>query len=228
MIGIYKITNISNKKVYIGQSKYIEKRWTEHIRLLEKGKHHSLKLQRSWDKHGKNKFKFEIIEECEIDMLNIKEQYWIDYYNAVIKGFNIVNVGETPIITKQKLKNKKNKQRYDDFIIKLEELKNNLNCEVDIEYKLYKEKLLNNKYSAVEYSKVINLIDFILNYYENNYDYISEIKINRYIVGLSHRPILRVEIKHDDDTVCSYLKDTNDFYVEANGIKSKIDGDDYE
>ena len=30
MIGIYKITNISNNKCYIGQSVNIERRWMQH------------------------------------------------------------------------------------------------------------------------------------------------------------------------------------------------------
>ena len=30
MVGIYKITNKNNNKVYIGQSSYIEKRWERH------------------------------------------------------------------------------------------------------------------------------------------------------------------------------------------------------
>ena len=31
-VGIYKIVNLVNKKVYIGQSKNIERRWTAHKR----------------------------------------------------------------------------------------------------------------------------------------------------------------------------------------------------
>ena len=36
MIGIYKIENIINKKVYIGQSWKIQKRFKEHKSLLNK------------------------------------------------------------------------------------------------------------------------------------------------------------------------------------------------
>lgn len=228
MIGIYKIINISSKKVYIGQSKNIEKRWREHIKLLKKGNHHSIKLQRSWNKSGENKFEFEIIEECSIENLDSREQHWIDYYDSINKGFNIVNVGETPKTTKQKLKKKKNTQRYNDFILKLKELENKLECKVDIECELYKENLLNNKYSVTEYSKVINLINFILNYYKNNYDCISEFKINRYIIGLSHQPKLIIEVKHNNGVNCNYLKNKDGFYIESNGKRTKINGDDYE
>ena len=36
MIGIYKIVNILNNKIYIGKSSDIEKRWKEHIRHSKK------------------------------------------------------------------------------------------------------------------------------------------------------------------------------------------------
>jgi hypothetical protein len=36
-----------------------------------------------WDAH------FEIVEECAESQLNIKERYWIDYYNGVEDGYNI-------------------------------------------------------------------------------------------------------------------------------------------
>ena len=36
MIGIYKITNTKNEKVYIGQSTNIEERWKQHKYSLTK------------------------------------------------------------------------------------------------------------------------------------------------------------------------------------------------
>jgi len=45
IIGIYKITNTKNNKVYIGESNNIYKRWKEHIDDLNNNKHHSKKLQ---------------------------------------------------------------------------------------------------------------------------------------------------------------------------------------
>ena len=43
--GIYKIINIINKKFYIGSSKNIEKRCTEHFNHLKNNLHHSVKFQ---------------------------------------------------------------------------------------------------------------------------------------------------------------------------------------
>ena len=46
MIGIYKIENKVNGKVYIGQSIDIEKRWKEHISCLNNRTHHNDYLQK--------------------------------------------------------------------------------------------------------------------------------------------------------------------------------------
>lgn len=84
MVGIYKITN-PNNKIYIGQSINIEKRWYHY-------KNNDCKSQRalynSFIKYGADKHVFEIIEECDLKLLNEKEGYWQDYYNSVNKGLN--------------------------------------------------------------------------------------------------------------------------------------------
>jgi group I intron endonuclease len=86
--GIYKITNIVNDKIYIGSALNISKRWSIHKRQLLLNKHHSIKLQRSYDKHGINNFKIDIIEECDIEILIEREQYFIDLYNSYNTGYN--------------------------------------------------------------------------------------------------------------------------------------------
>jgi len=86
--GIYKIENMVNKKCYIGQSINIEKRWKQHIRMLNNHSHHSQKLQNSWAKYGGKYFNFSIIEICEKEYLNEKEQYYIKKYNSLASGYN--------------------------------------------------------------------------------------------------------------------------------------------
>ena len=50
--GVYKITNIKNKKIYIGSSKNILQRWKNHIRELESTSHKNMFLQEDWDEYG--------------------------------------------------------------------------------------------------------------------------------------------------------------------------------
>ena len=78
MTGIYKIKNIVNNKVYIGSAVNLYIRWHNHKSQLNKKKHHSIKLQRAWNKHNELSFVFEIIEECEKEKLIEREQYYID------------------------------------------------------------------------------------------------------------------------------------------------------
>lgn len=91
MCGVYKIINITNGKVYIGSSKNIDRRWSEHIRSLEVNMHPNKKLQNAWNKYGKQNFKFEIIEECDEKHQFKREQYYIDLYKPFQNnGYNIV------------------------------------------------------------------------------------------------------------------------------------------
>lgn len=78
MIGIYKVTSPKNR-VYIGQSKNIEKR----INCYKKNYfsvRNQTKLYRSFLKYGVEKHKFEILCECEIEELNEKERYYQDLF----------------------------------------------------------------------------------------------------------------------------------------------------
>ena len=91
MVGIYKIENLQNGKVYIGQSVDVEHRLQIHKANLRHGKHDNSHLQSSWDKHGESNFSFDVIEECSRSELDEKEIYWIDYYSSYIRenGYNI-------------------------------------------------------------------------------------------------------------------------------------------
>ena len=85
MIGIYKITSPS-KKVYIGQSINIEKRFYAYKKLHCKNQ---IILYNSLLKYGVDKHKFETICECDISELNEKERYYQDLYCALSKvGLN--------------------------------------------------------------------------------------------------------------------------------------------
>ena len=76
MIGIYKITKKSNGKSYIGQSNDIERRFKEHQYKED------IPIDMAIQKYGKDNFSFEILEECSLDQLDEREQYWISHYNT--------------------------------------------------------------------------------------------------------------------------------------------------
>jgi group I intron endonuclease len=97
MIGIYKIVNKINKKIYIGKSINIEKRWKEHIRHSKEGhQSHNIPLHKAIIKYGKENFIFEVIQECDTDILNDLEKFYIKKYNSNNKkiGYNVTNGGD--------------------------------------------------------------------------------------------------------------------------------------
>lgn len=81
--GVYKITNTVNGHCYIGSSKDIYGRWKVHRSALERNKHHSPYLQRSYNKHGKSCFKFELMLCCDEKHLLFFEQRAIDILKPV-------------------------------------------------------------------------------------------------------------------------------------------------
>lgn len=85
MIGIYKITNPKGK-VYVGQSRNIEKRFNSYKNIHCR---YQIKLKCSLIKYGVENHKFEIIEECELLILNIRERYWQDFYNCIDRNFGL-------------------------------------------------------------------------------------------------------------------------------------------
>lgn len=92
MIGIYKIENLITHECYIGQSKFIERRWREHksaYRLNNTNKFY-LAIQR----YGLENFSFEVIEECAQEELDKREIYWIDYFNSYEQGYNSSKGGQ--------------------------------------------------------------------------------------------------------------------------------------
>jgi group I intron endonuclease len=84
MMGIYKFTNNINGKIYIGQSSNIQRRFNEHLRRTEQ------QIDQAIQKHGIDNFSFEILEECELDKLNERENYWIAFFDCLIpNGYNV-------------------------------------------------------------------------------------------------------------------------------------------
>ena len=99
--GIYKITNLINGKIYIGQSQNIYKRWNAHQKrpFNSNSTEYNSPLYRAIRKEGLDNFKMEIITECAKEELNELEIYYIKKYNACNRkyGYNISIGGQNSI-----------------------------------------------------------------------------------------------------------------------------------
>ncbi|MBR1398103.1 MAG: GIY-YIG nuclease family protein [Selenomonadaceae bacterium] len=93
---IYKITDNHNGMVYIGQTvQSLKRRWKCHRSHLQCQTHHNELLQKVYNKYGFEVLSIEIIEKCDIDKLDDRERYWINYYDSTNrdKGYNFESGG---------------------------------------------------------------------------------------------------------------------------------------
>ena len=97
MIGIYKIVNTINQKVYIGQSINIQKRIHQHFwkSQCQKDVSYNSALHNAIRKYGKQNFTWEIVEQCSVDQIDEKQKYYIQFYNSLTpNGYNILKGGQ--------------------------------------------------------------------------------------------------------------------------------------
>lgn len=88
--GIYKITNLITKQVYIGQSVNISDRFKQHIKCgLGIDASATNKLYNNMQEYGVWNFTFELLQKCSRDKLNEKERFWINMYQSNKVGMNI-------------------------------------------------------------------------------------------------------------------------------------------
>ena len=88
-VGVYGIHNVVTGKWYVGSSLEMTKRWRRHLWELRNGRHHSPKLQRSYDKHGEGAFQLVILMECPEAELEAQETAAIQRFDSRENGYNV-------------------------------------------------------------------------------------------------------------------------------------------
>lgn len=132
MIGIYKITEKENPAMfYIGKSNDIERRFKEHIQ--KSYSQSRIPFDDYINEKGKDAFIYEILEECPVEELNIKEKYWINKLQATKSG-NKIDGGLTDVIGSN---NPKSKLTEED-VIEIRKAYNNHLKQKDV-YEKYKD-----------------------------------------------------------------------------------------
>lgn len=96
--GIYAIENTVNGKRYIGSATNLAARRAWHMNALRRGAHHSVLLQRSYDKHGESVFSFKVLLLCDKENQIFFEQRMIDGFKSSDPafGYNVAKNAEAP------------------------------------------------------------------------------------------------------------------------------------
>jgi len=126
--GIYYIENLVNGKKYVGQSIDMFREWKDqHLCALKNNRHYNIHLQNSYNKYGKENFKHVVVEECDKQLLDEKEIYYIKYlkshrtengYNITWGGFSFKEGMKHTEETKKKMsESRKGKSPSEEWII---------------------------------------------------------------------------------------------------------------
>jgi group I intron endonuclease len=94
--GIYKVTNSTDGKSYIGQAENLHKRWLTHWRSAFGAKPENTLLYIAMRECGPEAWEFEILEEIPKGNLDKREIYWVAKFGTFGKGYNQTPGGGTP------------------------------------------------------------------------------------------------------------------------------------
>lgn len=160
--GIYIITHIESKKRYIGSTKDFMKRISEHLIHLEKGDHHSIKLQNAVNKYGFSEFNIRIYPiNKDRNFLYDVEEILIKVLNTFKEGYNMSEKSRTPELSEeQRLKHSKFMSNKWKGVPKTEEQKRKIGITKSIQNsgegnpnsKLDKQKVLFIREHVLEYT----------------------------------------------------------------------------
>ena len=149
--ALYKITNLINNKIYIGQTVHPEKRWWEHCNRA-KTNYDNYPIHLAINKYGEENFSFEVLEWSE-DYDN-RERELIQQFNSLSpNGYNLIEGGPSPIMYGEN--HPRNKVK-------------------DIDLPLIIQDLKNNKLSDREIAKKYNLTDKIIADINHGYSHVLE------------------------------------------------------
>jgi group I intron endonuclease len=121
---VYKVTNLENGKIYIGQSvNTLKYRQDQHYRETYNPKKKNSYFHNALEKHKPSVFKWEVIRECKCrTALDYWETYYIKHFNTMDRetGYNLKTGGNTGSVYHEDVKCKigaSTKQRWENLEI---------------------------------------------------------------------------------------------------------------
>lgn len=126
--AIYKITNLINNKIYIGQTIHPDKRWWEHCNRAHTH-YDDYPIHLAIEKYGEDNFQFEVLEWTE--NYDNREKELIKQFNSLVpNGYNLIEGGPSPIMCGEA--HPRNKVKDIDLPLIIMDLKNNKLSDRDI------------------------------------------------------------------------------------------------
>lgn len=126
--GVYQIVLTADNRSYIGSAIDIAARWQQHRNKAASSGNRQV-IAKALAKYGVENFEWKILEECNIEDLIVREQYWLDKIRPFAdehNGFNIRKVADSNFGIKR---SKESKQKQSDTmtgVCKTEEHKKNM------------------------------------------------------------------------------------------------------
>lgn len=147
MVGIYKISNNINNKVYIGCSVDIDKRFKEHKSYEKSINQYNKTLYKAFRKYGIENFSFEILEICLKEELAEKECFYIKKFNSYLNGYNETIGGDIGGFDRNGEKHPNAKLTEKD-IIDIRTRYSNLERKAEV-YLLYQDRIARNGFNKI-------------------------------------------------------------------------------
>ena len=115
--GVYKITNAITDDSYIGSSKNVKKRWSDHKCPSKWNRYPNNQMYLDMKRYGTDKFVFEILAEVEVDKLKEMEQRFIETLKPTYndRNANDLNVERYKEYQKEYRKTDKNKEYQEEY-----------------------------------------------------------------------------------------------------------------
>ena len=159
MAFIYVITNKINGKQYVGKTTdSIKNRWADHIKNTKRKRSEKRPLYDAMNKYGIDNFFIEELEQCSINVLSDREQYWIKKLNTYHDGYNATLGGDGSIL-----------YNYKELADKYIELQNQFetaaffNCDVSIIRKACREYnipiITSSEQNRKRFGKSVEMLD---------------------------------------------------------------------
>jgi group I intron endonuclease len=92
--GIYQILNKVNQHIYIGSAINFYERFRRHRKDLRGNRHHSIILQRAYNKYGEHQFIFQILKICNPSQLCKHEN---SYLTKLKPTYNVCPIADSQV-----------------------------------------------------------------------------------------------------------------------------------